>query len=263
LQNLYTNALLLRKTPVNSDKAYDFIRERILSGEYPPGHALMTNVLSNAIGVSRTPVRDALRQLEADGLVIIRPRLGASVKTMDLKEFRELCGLRVALEGYAAGLAAQHRTDADLHEITFALDSLRGLTERFIAAAEEQPIRGELAQEDVRFHIAIMTAARNDLIKREILRLHLLNRVVSGPAPKNREPASPGFKASRHPHMLEVQAEHEQIYEAIKRRDVPGAEDAMEKHLQSIVENSLRTMARAENRLIAKELTKEELNYTT
>jgi DNA-binding GntR family transcriptional regulator len=65
---------------VNSDIAYDFLRKRILNGEYPPGRALMTEVLSDEIGVSRTPVRDALRKLEADGLVSIRARLGASVK---------------------------------------------------------------------------------------------------------------------------------------------------------------------------------------
>jgi DNA-binding GntR family transcriptional regulator len=60
---------------VNSDVAYDFIRKRILNGEFSPGHALMTKELSAEIGVSRTPIRDALRQLEADGLVTIRPHL--------------------------------------------------------------------------------------------------------------------------------------------------------------------------------------------
>ena len=74
---------------VNSDIAYDYLRKRILAGEYAPGEALMTNVLAPEIGVSRTPIRDALRQLEADGLVTIQPRLGASVKKMDLKTFRE------------------------------------------------------------------------------------------------------------------------------------------------------------------------------
>src|SRR5215216_3804928 len=119
-----------RMKNISSDVAYEHIRKRILSGEYPPGIALMTNELSDRIGVSRTPVRDALRQLESDGLVIIKPRLGASVKTMDLKEFREMCGLRLALETYAAGLAALNRTEADLHEMRFAIENMRRLTER-------------------------------------------------------------------------------------------------------------------------------------
>ena len=133
---------------VNSDIAYDYIRKRILNGTYPPGHALMTKILSGEIGVSRTPVRDALRQLEADGLVSIRPRLGASVKTMNRKEFGEMCILRLALESHAAGLAASNRTEADLQEIGFALNAMRGMI------MAEQPHFSELVREDVRVHIA-------------------------------------------------------------------------------------------------------------
>src|SRR5919197_2197770 len=110
---------------VNSNVAYEYVRKRIVSGEFGPGRPLMTKDLAADIGISRTPVRDALRQLEADGLVIIRPRLGASVKAMDLKEYRDLCGLRLALESYAAGFAAQNRTDAELREIQFALEAMR------------------------------------------------------------------------------------------------------------------------------------------
>src|ERR1043166_872550 len=113
---------------VNSDIAYEYLRKRILSGEYAPGQALMTNVLAPEIGVSRTPIRDALRQLEADGLVIIQPRLGASVKKMDVKGFRESCELRLALESHAAGLAARNRSDVDLHEISLALEEMRRIT---------------------------------------------------------------------------------------------------------------------------------------
>ena len=118
---------------VNTDVAYDYIRKRILSGEYPPGYALMTETLSNEIKVSRTPVRDALRKLETDGLVTIRAHLGASVKKMELKEFREMCDLRLALESHAAGLAALNHTDSDLSEIQYALVAMRQLTEVIIS----------------------------------------------------------------------------------------------------------------------------------
>ena len=74
---------------VNTDVAYEHIRKKILNGEYLPGQALMTEVLAEEIGVSRTPVRDALRKLETDGLVSIQPHLGASVKKIQLPEFRE------------------------------------------------------------------------------------------------------------------------------------------------------------------------------
>ncbi len=98
-----------------SDIAYEYIRKRILNGTFRPGQQLMSHDLSVEIGISRTPIRDALRQLETDGLVVIRANLGASVKTMDVNEYREMCGLRLALEVYAAGLAAGQRTIEELH----------------------------------------------------------------------------------------------------------------------------------------------------
>ena len=246
---------------VNSDIAYDYIRKRILSGEYPAGHSLATNTLSEEIGVSRTPVRDALRQLEADGLVSITARLGASVKTMDLKEVREMCGLRLALETYAAGLAAVNRTEADLQEIGYALEAMRKLTEKIVKAPQEEPLLGELRKEDVRFHVAIMTAAKNDLMKKEILRLHLINRVVATPTPSGPDPVQD--RAERNNHRLEVLKEHEAVFEAIRGSDATAAKTAMERHIQDIIDNNLRSMARSERGVVARELTEEELSYTT
>jgi len=251
---------------VNSDIAYDYMRKRILSGEYPPGYALMTNALSSEIGVSRTPVRDALRQLEADGLVSIKARLGASVKAMDMKEFREMCGLRLALESHAAGLAAKHRSEADLQEIGYALEEMRRLTAQIVTSDQEEAFMADLVREDVRFHIAIMTAGKNDLMKKEILRLHLINRVVSGLAPA--DPARPAeaeqlSREDRDARRQAVLASHQEIYEAIVRQDAPAAKEAMARHIEDIVDHNLKTMARAANKRIAKELSEDELIYTT
>lgn len=245
---------------VNSDIAYDYIRKRILSGEFPPGSALMTNALSSEIGVSRTPVRDALRQLETDGLVCVRPRLGASVKEMDMKEFREMSDLRLALESHASGLAAQHRTDLDLQEIGFALEEMRRLTKLNIGREMEQPAFNELVREDVRFHIAIMTSAKNDLMKKEILRLHLINRVVSGPPPALSELT----QQERDSRRLAVLASHEEIFDAIAKRDSASAKDAMARHLQEMIDHhlSLLRRARSTSSLRAQEMTEDELLYT-
>lgn len=245
---------------VNSDIAYDFIRRRILNGELPPGCPLMTKDLAKKIGVSRTPVRDALRQLEADGLVVIRARLGASVRTMDLKEFREICGVRLALETHAAGLAAQNRAEADLHEMRFAVENMRQLTERIIGAESEQPHLTELVREDVHFHVALMTAAKNDLLKREILRLHLVNRLVSAPMPS--EANARMERAERDERRSAVLAEHKTIFEAIANANVPAAKNAMENHIQGIIDHSIFMMGRAATGAVARELTEEELSYT-
>ena len=243
---------------VNSDMAYDHIRKRILNGEYAPGKALMTESLSAEIGVSRTPVRDALRQLESDGLVSIRPRLGASVKQMNVKEFREMCDLRLALESHAAGLAAINRGEADLHEIEFALEAMRRLNVAILDAPQEEPLITELVKEDVRFHVAIMSAAKNDLMKKEILRLHLINRVVSGPAGSERVVVA---KTDRDIRRKAVLDSHDEIYAAIARSDPLAAKQAMERHIQDIIDGSMRSMARAESGLIARDLTPEEMSY--
>lgn len=246
---------------VNSDIAYDYLRKRILSGEYVPGTALMTNVLAPEIGVSRTPIRDALRQLEADGLVTIQPRLGASVKKMDLKTFRENCELRLALESHAAGLAARNRTDLDLHEISLALEEMRRITQELVSSGAVAKLLPGLVREDVRFHLAIISAAKNDLIKKEILRLHLVNRVVTGPAAlaqANVAPEPPEDGA----HRREVMASHEAIYEAIRTCKPADAKREMEQHIQDIIDRHLHRLARATADVATRELSAEEAIYS-
>lgn len=242
---------------VNSDVAYDFIRGKILNGEFPPGYPLMTAALSELTKVSRTPVREALHKLKAEGLVSIRPRLGASVKTMDIKEFREMCELRLALEGHAAGLAAVNHSISDLREIKLALEAMRTLTEKILSSTEESAYIDDLQREDVRFHIAIMSAAKNDLMKREILRLHLVNRIVS----TKRKTASQVTKADSDQNRRKVMASHDEIYDAIEKGNQLLAKEAMEKHIQDIIVKSLRSFSAA-SKYERRELTEEELAYS-
>ena len=242
---------------VNSDTAYDFIRKRILNGEYRPGHALMTEQLSEEIGVSRTPVREALCKLEADGLVSIKARLGASVKKLDIKDLTELCDVRLALEGHAAALCALKHTELDLREIRYALEAMRDLSSKIIKSDHEHPLLDDLIREDVRFHIAIMEAAKNDLMKKEILRLHLLHRVASSPTMAEIEMT----KAESDENRRIVLASHEAIYNAIAQHDAGAAKLEMEKHIQDIIDKNLRRI-RAKSGLVPRELTSEELVYS-
>lgn len=247
---------------VNSDIAYTYIRKRILNGQFRPGKALMTKELSAEIGVSRTPVRDALRQLETDGLVSIRARLGATVKKMDFKEYREACGLRLALESYAAGQAAQNRTAEELRELGLIVVAMRRLSEHLVARkGEDRATVDELIREDVRFHVGIIGAAKSDLLKKEVLRLHIINRVVSGPGPTPAD-ARTVDKASKNARRKAIQASHEEIYQAIERGDATVAKSAMERHIQDIIDNNIRLMAGEDKVLIARELTEAELSYT-
>lgn len=103
-----------------SDRAYRMLRDRIFSGEFPAGARLRERQLCAELEVSRTPVREALRRLEAEGLVQIEPRRGGVVRGIDVDEAAEIFALGTVIESFAARTAAEKATPA-------ALEELRGL----------------------------------------------------------------------------------------------------------------------------------------
>ena len=251
------------KKPAHSNIAYEYIRKAILSGEYSGGRPLLESVFAEKIGVSRTPVREALRQLEAEGLVTIRSRMGAVVKSMSLKDYREMCEVRQSLESSAAGLAALNRDDNDLETIGKAFEAMARHVEA-IAKQDREPagLLNEVTREDIRFHMAILTAARNDLMKKEILRLHLIKRVVTGVLPEMaRIQPAPHEKARRDVRRAESLASHKAIYEAICKGDAATAKAAMEEHIQEVIDLSLLAMARTQKSPAGKGVDEQDLSY--
>lgn len=248
---------------VNSEVAYELIRERILAGKFKPGAALMTEELAVEIGVSRTPVRDALRKLETDGLVIIQPHIGARVKQMKEREFREMCEFRLALELHAAGLAATNRTEGDLREMRLSLRAMRALTSDIASTSNEVDLIGSLVREDVRFHVAVINASRNELLKREILRLHLIKRVVLGPIGDDRFDFPRQDKKARDQHREEVIQDHQLILDTITKKQAEEAKHAIQKHIQDMMDilfsTHFPTSAQEEQ---PRELSADELVYT-
>jgi DNA-binding GntR family transcriptional regulator len=113
----------------------DWLAGRIVAGEEPPGARLIETKLATQAGVSRSPVREALRILAVEGLVEVVPRLGAQVALVGPADVRELYACRMLLEPRAAGLAAEAVTDAGLQE----LDAIRAAMER--AVFDEDPKR--------------------------------------------------------------------------------------------------------------------------
>ena len=227
---------------VNTDVAYESIREGILDGTFPPGVPLMTEHLVEYTGVSRTPIRDALRRLETDGLVTIEPRRGARVRVMDASEFLELCELRLALESHAADLAARNRRKKDLWRIGRALEEMRRIDGAMQRAENAGRLFGRLKQADVRFHLGIIEAARNTLIRTEILRLHAVQRVVTAGVVRGSAAAGEP-SASRRERNLRS---HEAIRGAIERSDPDNARREMRAHIQDIIDRS--ELAGAEQR---------------
>lgn len=145
----------------------------------------------------------------------------------------------------------------------FALQVMRDLTERIIAEGSEQQLIGAMIREDVRFHVAIITAAKNEIIKKQILRLHLVNRVVSSTHPVRPENSLSTIDEERKTKVRRTQVEHQEIYDAIVRGDVAAAKNAMERHIQVIIDTTLDTMMKSESGQIARELTDDELAYSS
>ena len=112
------------------ERVYAVIRERILSGQYGPGHRLVIDALADELGVSALPIREAIRRLEAEGLAIYRVNVGATVATADPEQFAEGMAVLAALEGYATALTAPLLTAEDLAALDAATDRMQECMER-------------------------------------------------------------------------------------------------------------------------------------
>lgn len=216
----------LSTVALQSDTAYNFIKSKIISSEFPPNYFISTKKLASEIGVSRTPIRDALRQLEQEGLVTVTPRYGAQVASLSLRQFIELWQIRVAFEGTAARLAAMHRTEDDLALIEVNLSAGRQLAKTVGAKGWKDSEGAEFTTNDRSFHFLIVRAARNELLEREVSRLHLVNLTIGRSVREEKEME----KILKPP--AETFHEHSAIVAAIRDRQPEKARDLMEKHLK-------------------------------
>ncbi|MCJ0764441.1 GntR family transcriptional regulator [Variovorax terrae] len=171
----------------------DTLRERILSGEFPTGHRLVEGHLSEEMGVSRIPIREALRLLAAEGLLTIEPRRGASVALLSDQMAHDMVEVRATLEGLNAKLAAQRRDDKTVARLQDVLDQGKtavndGHTERFV----------EL---NAQFHELLATIANNGVLT-ELMR-SLRERTGLLFAPSNMQRARQNWE------------EHAQILQAV------------------------------------------------
>lgn len=112
-----------------ADRAYERLREAIVDGLLPPGSKLSERGLAVSLGISAQPVREALRQLEAEGMVETRPRSGSFVASLDTPRLIEMGRIRAALEGAAAGLVARRARPSDVDALEGCLAAMRAATE--------------------------------------------------------------------------------------------------------------------------------------
>ena len=136
------------------DVVFNTIKDGILSGRLRPGERLLENQLAEELGVSRTPIREALRMLEIENLVDLIPRKGAQVREMSEKDIKDVLEIRKVLEELAAGLAAENITRQSISDLKEAhLDFMK---------AFDRGDREGVLEADTRFHDIIFCATKND-----------------------------------------------------------------------------------------------------
>ncbi len=166
-----------RHAPLNKVVA-DSIRERILAGEFAPGERLAEEKLSAELGVSRMPVREALRALCAEGIVTLEPRRGASVTVYTDAQVRELVEVRATLEGLNARLAARRHDPKQIAEL-----------ERILAAGSKITERSDLAriqENNARFHEAVEAIAANSVLMNIVRSLRDRTALIFAPQSRAR-----------------------------------------------------------------------------
>lgn len=195
------------------DVVFNTLREAILKGELVPGERLMEKQLAERMGVSRTPIREAIRKLELEGLVLMVPRKGAEVAKITEKDITDVLEVRATLESLAVRLACEKMDQEDL-------EKLEKLRDDFERAARNKEIE-TLIKKDVEFHDAIFAATGNDKL------IHIVNNL--------REQIY-RFRVKYISQMANYDVlvkEHEEIVKSIKNRDKIKAEEIVVRHIEN------------------------------
>jgi DNA-binding GntR family transcriptional regulator len=155
---------MLPDAPRASDDVYLAIKDALATGRYTPGQYLREEQLAKSLGVSRTPVREALRRLDAEGWVETRPNYGVRVKAWTLQDVREIFEARLLIEPYLAARATQHITAADIERLTTLADAMLDITRQPSTTASCEAWFAANAE----FHAIVTAAAHNARLDRSL-----------------------------------------------------------------------------------------------
>lgn len=204
------------------DVVFNTLRRAILRGELKPGERLMEIQLANKLGVSRTPIREAIRKLELEGLVLMIPRKGAEVAEITEKNLRDVLEVRCALEELAVQLACDRIDEEGLKELRAAADTFRKVL-------DSDDIT-QIAQADVDFHDVIFKATDNQRL------IQLLNNLREQMYRYRIEYLK---KKECYPQILH---EHQEIIESIAGRDKDRATNVTGIHIKNQVDTVVGTL---------------------
>lgn len=195
------------------DVVFNTLRQAILKGELKPGERLMEIALAERLGVSRTPIREAMRKLELEGLVVMIPRRGAQVANITEKDLNDVLEVRLALENMAIEKACNRMTEDQMDKLWIAAREFEK------TMAEGNLVR--LAEADVAFHEIIYQASEN----------RRLNQVLNNLREQIYRYRVEYLKDEETRNVLVK--EHEELYYAIKERNVSRALEISNKHIEN------------------------------
>lgn len=188
---------------------FESMREAIIGGVLRPGERLMEIQLAEEMGVSRTPVREAIRKLELEGFVVMIPRKGAYVAGVSHKDVADVFEIRAALEGLAAGLAAERITEEEVEQMERIL----------LYNSGEEPSLEKIVESDTDFHALVYKASRNERLiqilgnlREQIQRFRATSLAVPG-------------------RIKDAIEEHRAIVEALANHDIEKAQELASTHI--------------------------------
>ena len=194
--------------------AYSYLRSAIITGRYPPEKPLIEREICDKLGVSRTPVREALRRLGSEGLVYFIPNRGVFVSGLSKDKARQLYELKEALEGMAARLCAERGDEESIARLAECIEM-----QRSYAARDEIEIAVDL---DLRFHVLLVESCGNKMIEEQAKSLLLQTRRLSQLAVYDTD------------HSGEFLDQHRYILDCIRAHDGNSAADAVGRHIRFI-----------------------------
>jgi DNA-binding GntR family transcriptional regulator len=204
------------------DIIYHWLREQILIGELVPGGEIRQELVARQFGTSRVPIREALSRLQAEGLIILRPRRGFAVTSLNQAEIVEIFELRMAVEEHAMRIATKERTQTDVNEV-------EALVEAMETPAEAPSLRylQQWMSTNRLFHTRLIECAHRKRLSEVALNL--------------RDAIEPYMRieANFNRQVGYANVEHRKIFEAFKRKDTEAAAQISRKHCESTLKRLL------------------------
>ncbi len=200
-------------------KVFQKIRDNILKGIYKEGEELREITVGKELGVSRTPVREALRQLELEGLVKIVPNKGAYVTGITRKDVSDIYAIRSLLEGLCARWATEHITEEQIDK----LEEIILLSEYHVN--KKKDLSTQVVKFDSEFHEVLYEASQSRILDHVLSDFHKYVQMARKTSVTHQERAEKSI------------AEHKEILQAIKDKDADRAERLANEHIMNVINN--------------------------